>query len=142
LAITIDQQKLIPDQLFALNYGGSFRAFMLEIDRGTEPKTSASARKSYAKSIEQYRQLVEQEIYKSHYGLKANLLILWVFSKRSNELRYLDMIAKVGGKLARTTLTQSWTDWGAGRAPRNVQSGLYSAFWNRANNNPIKISKP
>ena len=49
LAIPLGHAKLIPDQLFALNYGGSFRVFALEVDRGTEPKASLAARKSYAR---------------------------------------------------------------------------------------------
>ena len=32
LAIPIGGQKLIPDQLFALGYGGSYRVFALEVD--------------------------------------------------------------------------------------------------------------
>ena len=54
LAIPIGNRKLVPDQLFALDYGGKYLAFMLEVDRGTEPKTSSAARKSYASSIELY----------------------------------------------------------------------------------------
>ncbi len=79
LAIPMGKSKLIPDQLFALDYGGCYRAFALEVDRGTEPKTTKAFRKSYAGSIELYRRLIEGQIYKKHYGLKANLLVLWVF---------------------------------------------------------------
>ena len=92
LAIPVDGQKLIPDQLFALDYGGSYRAFALEVDRGTEPKTSQAKRKSYANSIDLYRKLIDRQIYKSHYGLKAPLLVLWVFSSRSNQARFLEML--------------------------------------------------
>ena len=55
LAIPVGRSKLIPDQLFALDLGGSFRVIALEVDRGTEPKSSASRRKSWSQSIEQYR---------------------------------------------------------------------------------------
>ncbi|HCP81858.1 MAG TPA: hypothetical protein DIT67_09805 [Octadecabacter sp.] len=57
LAMPIGRGKLIPDQLFALDYGGSFRAFALEVDRGTEPKTTTAKRKSLASSIDLYRKL-------------------------------------------------------------------------------------
>jgi len=140
LAVQIGQQKLIADQLFALDYGGSFRAFMLEVDRGTEPKISVTARKSYAKAIEQYRKLVEQEIYKKHFGLKANLLILWVFNSRSNEMRFLDMVDKFGGKLASVTLTQSWPEWQNRIIPRGINQELYQGIWSRAAGDPVRIS--
>ena len=39
---------IIPDQLFALDYSGSFRAFVLEVDRGTEPITTATEGKPKA----------------------------------------------------------------------------------------------
>lgn len=141
LAIPVGNQRLIPDQIFALDYGGSFRAFALEVDRGTEPKTSASARKSYAKSIGQYRQLVDTEIHKSHYGLKTNLLILWVFSKKSNEIQFLDMVAKVGGRLAAVTLTQTWSEWSNRTVPRGVNSNLFDGIWSRALGGAVKINK-
>lgn len=107
LAIPIGNQKLIPDQLFALDYGGSFRVFALELDRGTEPKTSPAARKSYARSIELYRQLIELNIYKSHYGLKANLLVLWVFSSKVNEVRFLEMTKRLPEFMGRHFLTEN-----------------------------------
>ncbi len=92
LAIPIGTQKLIPDQLFALDYGGSYRVFALEVDRGTEPKTSPANRKSWARSIDLYRQVIERKLYKSHYGLKANLLVLWVFNSKTNETRFVEMM--------------------------------------------------
>ena len=61
LAIPVDRQRLIPDQIFALDYGGRFRAFALELDRGTEPKTSKAQRKSWAGAIELYRCLLERD---------------------------------------------------------------------------------
>jgi len=107
LAIPVGTQKLIPDQLFALDYGGSYRVFALEVDRGTEPKTSPANRKSWARSIDMYRQVIERKIYKSHYGLKANLLVLWVFNSRVNEARFLDMIKGLPKFIGRHFLTQN-----------------------------------
>ena len=81
LAMPVSTGRVIPDQLLALDYGGSFLAFALEVDRGTEPKTSAAARKSYARSIEQYAEIIERQVHQAHYGLKANMLVLWVFAR-------------------------------------------------------------
>ena len=69
LAIPVGRQKLIPDQLFALDYGGSFRAFAVEVDRGTEPLTSATTRKSYASSIDLYGELLANGRYRDHYPI-------------------------------------------------------------------------
>ena len=129
LAIPIGKSKLIPDQLFALDYGGSYRAFALEVDRGTEPKTTTGFRKSYAGSIELYRRLIEGKIYKKHYGLKANLLVLWVFNSRSNEARFLEMVGDVGGVLEKSMFTQTVAGFDQDcHAPKLFQS-IFSEYW-------------
>lgn len=141
LAITIGNKKLIPDQLFALNYGRSFRAFALEVDRGSEPKTSTAARKSYASSIQLYRILIERQLYRSHYGLKANLLVLWVFSSRANEARFLEMATKHAGSAATSLLTQSVEGFqDSWRAP-SFWSHLFEGNWRRAGHPSVQISK-
>ena len=108
LAIPVGRQKLIPDQLFALDYGGTYRAFALEVDRGTEPKTSPAKRKSWAQSIELYRQLIEGALYRRHYGLKASLLVLWVFNSRANEERFLEMVEKLDKQACRSVFATSY----------------------------------
>ena len=141
MAIPIDGQRLIPDQLFALDYGGTFRAFALEVDRGTEPKTSATARKSYARSIEQYRKMIERGLHRSHYGLRAPLLVLWVFGSRSNEARFLEMVAERGGPLAKVAITRSCFGAGLDNRVLPPDSGFYDRPWNRALGNPVWIKK-
>lgn len=106
-AIPVGRSKLMPDQLFALDYGGGFRAFALEVDRGTEPKVSAAKRKSWARSIDQYCRLVERDGFRSHYGLKANILVLWVFTRPGLEQRFRDLAANYAGRLNKTLLTQT-----------------------------------
>lgn len=80
LAVPHGQQKLIPDQLFAINYGGSFRSFVLEVDRGTEPYASESARKSLRRMIESYAELSAKDALRRHYGLKSPLLVIFAFT--------------------------------------------------------------
>lgn len=98
LAIPLGHSKLIPDQLFALDYGGSYRAFALEVDRGTEPKISSSTRKSWAMMIDQYDQVLAQQIYKRHYGLKANLLVLCVMKNVRKRSAFLEMLHDRAGR--------------------------------------------
>ncbi|WP_323771759.1 replication-relaxation family protein [Antarctobacter sp.] len=117
LAIPTSSGKLIPDQLFALDYGGRFRAFALEVDRGTEPQTSAAARKSYARSISQYAEVIEQGLYHEHYGLKANLLVLLVFTSNKRHIEFLNLIRPYSERVRQSVLTQSAN-----------QSGIMSHF--------------
>ena len=141
LAIPIGRANLIPDQLFALDYGGSYRAFALEVDRGTEPKTSRAARKSYAASIDLYRQLIARDIYKQHYGLKANLLVLWVFSSRVNEARFLEMVKEQAGVASASILTQCIDGFYGSFRPPKVLDHLYSAAWSRAAAAAVSIGR-
>lgn len=106
-AIPVGRSKLIPDQLFALNYCGGFRAFVLEVDRGTEPKVSSSKRKSWSRSIAQYRALIERDGIRKHYGLRANLLVLWVFTRPGRERRFIDLAERHGGDLNQVLLSQT-----------------------------------
>lgn len=104
IGIPTGNAKLIPDQLFALDYGGKYRAFALEVDRGTEPTTSPAKRKSWARSIAQYRHVTERGLHRPHYGLKSNLLVMWVFTSEVHENRFWSLVE--GSPFARHVLTQ------------------------------------
>jgi hypothetical protein len=136
LAIPIGNQKLIPDQLFALDYGGSFRVFALEVDRGTEPKTSPANRKSWARSIDLYRQVIEQKLNKSHYGLKASLLVLWVFNSRVNEAKFLEILDICSTKTQLSILTKTINEQQAGKV---VVEGILGYPWCRRKSPSITI---
>jgi hypothetical protein len=138
LAMCVGGGKLIPDQLFALDYGGAYRAVMLEVDRGTEPKTSAAARKSYASSIELYHQMIEQNLHRAHYGLKATTLILWVFTRRTNEQRFLEMVGKLGGRAKDLICTQVLPD---DRTAKKTVGQYYESDWCRCQNGPVLLSR-
>jgi len=136
LDIPTSHGTVIPDQLFALQYENGFRAFALEVDRGTEPKTSASARKSYLRSITQYAEVIDRELHKSHYGLKANLLVLCVFSTYGNEQRFLDMTAKALRSPQRMVHTKTVKNASCRHVP---EFSLFTTSWSRAVGMPHSI---
>jgi len=106
-AIPVGTRKLIPDQLFALDYGGSYRAFALEVDRGTEPMVSSAARRNLKSSIEMYAEVIGNGVYRRHYGLKTNLLVLWVFVSKTRHQGFLEMTAASTPGLVKSTLCQT-----------------------------------
>ena len=141
LGVTVSGGTLIPDQLFALDYGGTFRAFVVEVDRGTEPLTSTAARKSMVSSIGQYGELIASGRYRDHYGLKANLLVLWVFDSRVLAAKFLELVGQNGGCAVGSFLVQTLD--GA-----DIQSGqtlpfgnLFDEPWQRANACSVSISR-
>jgi hypothetical protein len=86
---------VIPDQLFALNYGGGFRAFLLEHDRGTEPLVSKAARESLQRKLVRYEALVASDGIRRHYGLTCPVALLFTFTSK---LRAKHFAALVTGK--------------------------------------------
>ncbi|WP_371229874.1 replication-relaxation family protein [Roseovarius sp. 2305UL8-3] len=88
LGMPLSKGQLIPDQLFAIKYPNGYRAFALEMDRGTEPVQSQAARKSLRQSVAQYREVLESKLHQSHYGLKSNLIVLWVFQSCARERQF------------------------------------------------------
>ena len=137
LAIETNRWKLIPDQIFALNYGGSFRAFMLEVDRGTEPLRSSAARKSLARSIEQYAALIEQEAHQAHYGLKANMLILWVFQSKRRQDAFLELLRAQSKKVRQSVLSKVVRFEELAKLP---DCSLFEESWRRLGASGVRIS--
>ncbi|MEM9010638.1 MAG: replication-relaxation family protein [Pseudomonadota bacterium] len=97
LAIPIGAKHLIPDQLFALQYPDGYRAFLLEIDRGTEPLRSAKSRKSLAQSLDLYRQMFTTQAHRHHYGLRATTLVLWVFEVPGRMAQFQKLVQERAG---------------------------------------------
>ena len=74
--------KVVPDGLFGLEYARDgqklYRFFALEADRNTMPvKRSNLEQTSYLRKVLAYRQIITQDIHRSHLGL-PNLLVLTV----------------------------------------------------------------
>ena len=93
LAIPLEHGKLIPDQLFAIKYPDGYRAFVREMDRGTEPVSSNAARKSLQRSVLQYQQVLDKRIHQTHYGLKSNLAVLWIFNSVRRKRQFEALLA-------------------------------------------------
>lgn len=136
LAIPLGNSKLIPDQLFALKYKSGFRAFALEVDRGTEPRLSSARRKSYAQSLAMYEKLISTEAYRKHYGLNANLLVLWVFNRRTNEAQFLEFVRKYAPTSTKSILTKTIDEEALLREPDRT---LLDQPWNRASGEVVQI---
>lgn len=93
IAIPVSDTKLIPDQLFAIKYSDGYRAFVLEVDRGTEPFQSSAARKSLVRSIATYRRMLGEKAYQSHYGLKSKMGVLWIFSSTRRHQHFKNLLS-------------------------------------------------
>tara|TARA_B100000745_G_scaffold248580_1_gene170626 strand:+ start:10212 stop:11099 length:888 start_codon:yes stop_codon:yes gene_type:complete len=138
IAIPLGTSKLIPDQLFALDYGGRYRAFVLEVDRGTEPKSSPANRKSWARSLDQYDRALDKGLFHTRYGLKARVLVLWVVNTRSDQLTLLEMIAARGAKLGQSVLVSRVSLQET--APYRPEPRWFTGSWLRVGGEVVSIA--
>lgn len=130
--------KLIPDQLFALDYGGSFRAFAVEVDRGTEPISSPSHRKSLIQSIERYTELLRNDLPRRHYGLNASLLVLWIFSSRARRMKFLRLLNQLPQRVRLAFLV---FDENMSILHRNLQPKYFHGQWLREGNSSVFLDR-
>ena len=137
LAIPMGDKRLIPDQLFALDYGGSYRAFVLEVDRGTEPMASTAFRKSLLASIDAYAQAQKADKLRMAYSLRTPVLILWVFTARARAEFLLRHLLTMPANLSAAHLVMV----DAGRLPEpSVPERYFRSLWQRAEMGPVTLS--
>lgn len=139
LGAKVRGRSLIPDQLFGLDYGGRYRFFCLEVDRGTEPKASTNKRKSYRSMLESYRAFIGDGIYQAHYRLTAPMVLLVVLSSRTNEARLLDIAGEVLGASRQLVMTQVLEGFHGSFRPPPVAGELIDGNWQRAGMDGFRI---
>ncbi|WP_299602583.1 replication-relaxation family protein [uncultured Tateyamaria sp.] len=110
-AIPLKQGKVVPDQIFAIKYQDGYRAFALEVDRGTEPVRSTAARKSLQRSVEQYREVLERKLHAQHYGLNSNLIVLWVFTSAARERQFRELLPTGQNGFRSTVCEVGFPNW-------------------------------
>lgn len=137
LGIPLNGKTLIPDQLFALKYPNGFRLFMLEADRSTEPFTSGAARKSLDSSIQQYAHILSHGTYKTHYGVQANLMVLFVFTAAHRAKRFLQLVADIAPQSSANILVQVEH---SGNHTKSTDLSILHRPWHRALNPDLSIS--
>ena len=139
--------RLIPDQLFALEYRSGNRkhylAFVIECDRGSEPITSSSlARKSYERNFNQYRQFVGGGLYRTAYGLKCNMLVLNVMNSPQRQAAYLRLIRRLAPEGNTFMAFQAIDSFGSVFAVPSILDQLVRQPWQRAGCGDFHLMHP
>ena len=136
LAVPFGRQKLIPDQLFAIDYGGKFRSFALEVDRGTEPYRSHAARKSVESMLTLYQAVQAKDAARKQYGLKSPLLLLLAFANPSRAAHCLDLISAMG-RAFRSTVFVTHVPMGFPRIKDTITA--VNTAWRSTDQNTLMI---
>lgn len=141
LAIPVEGKRLIPDQLFALDYGGRFRLCALEVDRGTEPLTSERARKSLRSAIELYDKVLTGGLHKAPWNLQSNLLVFWVFNARLRGERFLELLREHAPGSAGAIAVQVAVGRELEDDVVRPEVGYYRGPWQRAAGGDVRICR-
>lgn len=90
--------KLCPDSLFGIRYGADKYLYCaVEVDRSTEMIADPSfKRKSFLRSLLQYRQLIGTNLYQQAYGLQGGLIVLMLTTSE----RQLDRMLALTGEIS------------------------------------------
>ncbi len=131
------RSDLIPDALFGLEYRhgdkSSFRFFIVEADRGTEPsRASKFNRKSHLRNFLQYRDYIGHGLYREHLGLNASLLVLNVTSSEATMANMLKLAREVSPKGNTYQLFQCASQFGRYFKPGKPAPELLTEPWTRA----------
>lgn len=129
LGLPIGSQTLIPDQLFAIKNSKGYRMFALEVDRGTEPATSAKLRKSYQSAIRAYEEVLTRGVHRRHYGVKSNLVVLWVFTSIGRQRLFKQHLESISGALNNVCFTTTVQGFHHGWRPPKTALNLKRSRW-------------
>lgn len=134
LGVSVNGGTLIPDQLFAFDYGGSYRAFMLEVDRGTEPLDGRGGRKSVASMLECYQSAFRRQTIAAHYGLRCPIVLLVFCTSIGRATMIREIAARLGDPLASLLISAAASDDMHRRMPT-----LFSGGWVRVSGEPFAL---
>ena len=132
MAIKIGGRRLIPDDLFGLEYPGTgFRFFAVEIDRNTESiERKIQNQTSFGKKVVGYLDVLRNQTFRTHWGV-PNLHILTVTTNATHAFNIIDYIraqseprhAMRFGFACETSFGVNW------RVPRGVLTHLLEKPW-------------
>jgi hypothetical protein len=142
-----ETKDLIPDAIFGLEYRQgsetSYRFFIVEADRATEPSRSTRFnRKSHLRTILQYRAYVGGGLYKQHLGLTAGLLVLNITTSDRTMQNMIDLTNELSERGNTYLLFQTCDHFGRYFKPPKPMPRLLSGDWQRAGHPGFRIDRP
>lgn len=137
--------KLVPDDLFGIDYGGKYRFFAVEIDRKTERLTTTNMEQRelhksvYGQKVLSYIDILRNGIYKQHWGI-PNLIVLTV---TTNQTHMQNMMAHLKSlnepKLQGHFLFQAKPDFGSAWRVPEIMRDLFGEW--KSTDGKFDISK-
>lgn len=140
LSIPANGKRIVPDDLFGLDYRGKYRFFAVEIDRNTESIERRNLEQSaFAKKLRAYADIIDGGTFKGVWGI-PNLLVLTI---TTNATHMANMLAHlVNNTIAHQEkfLFKAKPTFGVNWSVPEVMDDLLTAPWARVNA-PFNISQ-
>lgn len=135
-------RDLIPDAAFGIEYScGGRVVFLLEADRNTEPTRSYRFdRKSYERTLEQYRQLIESGLYKKHFKLVQTAVIVLHLLTNATHLENVMALLMPNG--CNYQAFQAAPQFGRFFKPPKPLAFLFTEPWQRVGRDPFYLFQP
>ena len=140
-------RNLIPDAICGIKYQNdgqrNYRFFAIEADRNTEPNRShSSLRKSFMRSVAQYREFIGNGRYKEHFNLTAPMLVLFVTTNRNRMDNLIKTVTKLASVSQNTFMCfQSISEFERPFKPPTLLHTLFSRPWQRSGHAPFDIDR-
>lgn len=140
-----EKRDLIPDAICGIEYRyrgeARYRFFAIEADRNTEPcRSHRFDRKSYRRTILQYREFIGRGSYKTHYKLRAGMMVLTVTTNDTHMRHLIDLVAELSKSGQNSfMLFQAAPQFGFPFKPPSPLLTLLNRAWQRAGHEPFLI---
>jgi len=139
--MTIAGDYVTPDEVFGLQIDGKDLFLFLEIDRGTEATSSQNFnRKSWTRSIKQYRQVIGHGHYKDHFKVNHGALLLIITVSKAKQEGILKVIQEEYPQGCNYILVTHMPEFGRAFHPPK-QIDLLKRKWERCGHPPFQFMK-
>ena len=137
----------MPDAIFGIEYTVKkeklYLLFALEADRNHEPNRAATFnRKSYARTILQYREYLGRSLYKTHLGRKCGMLVLNVTTNLTHLHNILSLVNELTDNRGLSYLLfKTVPQFGGLFRPPKLLPELLHLPWQRPGYEPLCITR-
>jgi hypothetical protein len=139
LTFNLDGDRVTPDEVFMLKIDGKELLLFLEIDRGTEATASQNFnRKSWTRSIRQYRQIIGKGLHKEKFGVANGALLLIVTVSKAKQDGILKVIEDEFPNGCAYILLHHIPEFGRWFHPPKLLD-IYNTHWERCKHSQFKF---
>ena len=141
LSVAANGKRIVPDDLFGIDYGGRYRFFAVEIDRNTESIERKNLdQNAFGKKLHLYADIIDRGVFRGAWGI-PNMLILTVTTNATHMANMLAYMRNEAIAHQEKFLFKAKPEFGVNWTVPGVMNDLLIASWARVGA-PIGIGQP